>query len=127
MKKIAIPLAAAFVLFSFAAHAGTEKLDLMLKTMASTPSAGKAILSKSVVNLSGREEVDVLVKSNDVELTTSSIESAGGMVRSVTGNIMTAFVPVSYLSDLSALYEVVSVEASTAMHRLMNTARSAES
>jgi len=105
---------------------GAEKMDLQLRMLLDSPSAGKAMLGKAVTVGDGVELVDVLIKSSDTEITVASIEEAGGRVRSVVGDIMTANVPVAELAAISLLPEVVALEASRPMRYLMDTARSSD-
>jgi hypothetical protein len=103
---------------------GTEKMDLQLRMLVDTPFAGKAMLGKAITLSGGVELVDVLIKSYDSQITTVSIEEAGGRVRSVVGNIMTAYVPMGELAAISDLPEVVALEASKQLSYFMDTARS---
>lgn len=123
MKKNLIYLTMAILMaLPSAAYAG--KLDLQLKMLAQSPEIGKTMLGKSLFVRGGREFVDVIIKSSDTAITKEAIEENGGTVRSLIGKIMTAFVPISYLSALENLDEVEAVEASVPMKNLMDSARS---
>ena len=102
-------------------HAG--KMDLMLKMAMDKPTVGKAMLGKSLSMIDGVQRVDILIKSSDVDMTRVAIEDAGGRVGSVIGDIMTASVPMDFLSKMEKLDEVEKVEASEALRPLMDSAR----
>ncbi len=103
--------------------AQASKMDPMLRLMASEPTAAKAWLGKSVGGLADEELVDIILKSTDPALTSAEIDMRGGSVRSILGDIMTAFVPLSELEAIAALDEVEAMEASTPMRLLMDKAR----
>jgi len=81
--------------FSFDASAG--KVDLQLRMLMNETPAAKAMLSKSITVRNNVEQIDVIIKSSDTQLTKVAIEEAGGMVRSIIDSIMTAFVPIDFL------------------------------
>ncbi len=109
---------------AFAGGGGAEKMDLPLRMLLDMPSQGKAVLGKAVRVSGGVELIDVLIKSSDVVLTAASIEEGGGLVRSAVGDVMTAYVPADDLASISALPEVIALEASRPMKLMMDTARS---
>ena len=104
---------------------GEQKLDLQLRMLVDLPDEGRAALGKALKLSEGVEMADVLIKSYDVEITKASVEDLGGRVRSVSGYVMTAFVPTGELMSISDLPEVVAIEASKPMKYMMDTARSA--
>lgn len=123
MKKI-ILIATALVFAICAADArASDKMDLMLKMLTAEPVEAKAMLGKAVAERGGVTQVDVLIKSSDVDLTATAIEDAGGIVRSVIGDIMTAFVPVDFLTTLDGLDEVSGIEASKMLRSLNDSSR----
>jgi len=103
---------------------GIHKMELPLRMLLETPAQGRAVLGKAVKASGGVELVDIIIKTSDAELTKASVEDAGGRVRSVVGNIMTAGVPAGELASISALPEVIAIEASRPMKLMMDTARS---
>lgn len=104
--------------------AESGKMDLLLRMLVDTPSAGKAMLGKAISLRDGGEYVDVLVKTSDAHLTGAAIEDLGGTVRSRIGQILSVRIPVSELNALSALPEVLAIEASKQLRYFMDTARS---
>jgi minor extracellular serine protease Vpr len=123
MKKL-ISLVMALAISVLATQAMAGKMDLMLKMGLGESTVAKAMLGKSLSERGGVEMIDVLIKSTDVELTSAGIEDAGGVVRSIIGDIMTAFIPVAFLETLDGYEEVLTIEASTKMRLLMDSARS---
>ncbi|MFH1829536.1 MAG: S8 family serine peptidase [Pseudomonadota bacterium] len=104
---------------------GADKMDLPLRMLMDRPTVAKAMLGKAITVQDGVELVDVLIKSSDTWQTEQSVKMAGGWVRSTIKNIMTAYVPVDGLGEISQLPEVTALEASKPMRLLMDTARSA--
>ena len=121
-KPIALIIALAICAMATSAYAG--KMDLMLQMGLGQSTNARAMLGKSLSIRGGVEMVDILIKSTDTQLTSAGIEDAGGNVRSVIGDIMTALVPVDFLETLEGYDEVVAIEASKRMRLLMDSARS---
>ncbi len=109
-------------LLSSQAFAG--KMDLPLRMAIAQPVAVKSALTKSITAADGAELIDVLIKSIDPEGTGLAVSGMGGSVRSLTGDILTAYVPLAALAEIEARPEVISIEASKRLRLLMNTARS---
>lgn len=120
MKKIYIFV---IVFVSLNAFAGTQKMDLMLHSYVKQPSIGKAMLGKSVAVKDGVEEISVIVKSKNTDETAWYVESVGGGVSTVLGDIMVVSIPSDYLEMLSDRNEVVSIEGAKPMVAKMNHAR----
>ena len=122
-----------------AAQANQNKLDLMLQPLAEkqTPEASKAFLGKAIAiqasdkvssgkalaSLNPEEMlVEILIKSDDPQLTRAAIEASGGLVRRIIKNIMIVQVPASQLKQLSNFAEVRFIEASKKLSYKMDTA-----
>ncbi|PIR20771.1 MAG: hypothetical protein COV45_04235 [Deltaproteobacteria bacterium CG11_big_fil_rev_8_21_14_0_20_47_16] len=91
------------------------KLDPMLNRAIgqseTAPSLGvsKALNTKSV---GGETQIDCIIRASDVAVVRDFINANGGVVRTVAGEIMTAWVPRSLLVDLNAMPETIYIEAS---------------
>jgi len=59
--------------------------------------------------------LEVFIKSNDVEKTKGRVESFGGSVRTIIGNIMTASLPEAAILDAESWDEVIYIEAGKPM------------
>jgi len=112
----------AVAMLSASAHAG--KMELPLRMLAEKPTLAKAVQAKTMKAQDGSELVGVLIKTEDWWETEMAIAESGGFMRSVVGEIITAFVPIGALSEIEARPEVVAMEASKRMKLMMDTARS---
>lgn len=93
---------------------GVTKLDPALDQAANAGSkALSAAVSKSlhVKSVGSDPLVDCLVRVSDTTAVRTFIATNGGTVRTVVGEIMTAWVPVNLLGDLDAMPEVIYIEA----------------
>lgn len=109
--------------FASATAFASAKMDLPLQMLVGQPHLGKALLGKAVTAVGGLEQADVIIKSSDPDATAAAIEEAGGEVRAVLGEIMTAFVPVKFFPVLESREEVIGIEASRPLRPLMDSAR----
>ena len=122
MKKILVAvliIAASTV----TAHADVIKMDGLLRIAKKSPEAGKSVLGKAVSIKENREVIECLVKSSDPDATALAIKDAGGEVRAIIGEIMTASIPSAALDSISDRKEVVYIEAARALSPKMNAAR----
>ncbi len=105
-----------------AAHAVT-KIDPALDTLTNGSSKSAVRNVSKSLNLSksvgGDRVVDCLVRAKNVAAVRTFINTNGGTVRTVAGDVMTAWVPLDLISDLDAMPDVIYVEASKRMSRKM--------
>lgn len=102
-----------FILISTTGAAAT-KIDPALDMATGVPSKTlSAVLSKSLhIKSVGKERmVDCLVRVRDVAAVRAFIGANGGTVRTVAGDVMTAWVPMDIIADLDAMPGVIYVEA----------------
>lgn len=104
------------------------KIDPTLDILSNgTSKAAIAGISKSLnitKSTTGERRVDCLVRASDVVAVRAFINANGGTVRTVVSDVMTAWVPVSLISDLDAMPEVIYVEASKRLGSKMGDSNS---
>ncbi len=103
-SRTAVLLALAMVFLSFSAEASVDKLSPILQDIAQSR-AGSIIRPTEV----SEEGVEVFIRGN---VPKASIESLGGVVRTIIGEVMTAKVPISKLRAIADLPGVQYVQAS---------------
>ena len=97
-------LTLATMLFFFSAEASFDRLSPILQSV--VESRDGSVIHPSDVS---KKEVDVFIRGN---VSKASIESLGGVVRTIVGEIITAKVPVSKLRAIADLPGVQYVQAS---------------
>lgn len=103
------------IIFFALASAAATKLDPALDmALTETSKAMTTALSKSLntQTVGGEKRIDCLVRARDTAAVRVFITQNGGTVRSVIGEIMTAWVPADLLQDLAEMPQVVYIEAS---------------
>jgi minor extracellular serine protease Vpr len=97
--------------------------DMMLNNILNKESA--ASLSKVVYNSEedGVQMISLLVKTQSAEITRQKIDELGGIWGTVSGDIITAQVPVFSVRELAVSPEIIYVDASTISEIKLNTSR----
>ena len=112
------------LLFLFtAATANAGKVDPFWKVQ-------KEMIEKNVSSgkaAPGALLIEVFIKSTDMEKTKGRVESFGGNVRTIVGNIMTASLPEKAIIDAESWDELVYIEAGKPMKQLNDLANASTS
>jgi len=122
MNKKIIYLSTILLLLAPASALAGE-MDLFLRSMVNRGVG--ASWSKVLPEDAGEVLVPCFVKTADVDVTRLAIETAGGDVGIVVGDIITARIPVESLSSIAARSEIHAVEFGSPLSSKMDTARAA--
>ena len=103
-----------------------SKTEVLNKTVISIPKlyTEHNSLVRLYKNDKGISVIRVFIKSNDIPAATNLILSYGGKVGTIAGDIFTAEIPVSSISDIAVKNEISYMEASRQMYACLDSSRS---
>ena len=126
MKLFLQILLGLFLMGAFSANLFAQtKVDPLLRILSRGQVAEASPISKALsVNKTGQTLVSCFIKTETPAIVAEKLESMGGRIGVVTGNVMTARIPVDRLDQIARWEEVEYLEGPKPLHIKMDQARS---